>query len=175
MDDATPAWPHYLNAGHECSTCSGSGDEMEDSLTVLGVHGGEDAIGPCPSCVGGWVSVPTTEPCGCGQSGGPEAYRAPSGTIYCCPVCGGTGSVVAPWASIRPGDPVIFNKGSQSESHGTFVRLGGLSGVKPYVEFGQGWAEEASSVASLTLDLGRLMKDQSHREPSLRVPPEVTT
>lgn len=38
-----------------CRTCGGSGDEMQDSMTALGVPGGWVPVGPCPDCVDGVV------------------------------------------------------------------------------------------------------------------------
>ena len=35
-----------------CETCRGSGDEMQDSMTALGIPGGWVPVGPCHTCEG---------------------------------------------------------------------------------------------------------------------------
>ena len=40
-----------------CPPCKGSGDELEDSMSALGLPGGMVAIGPCSDCAGSGIAA----------------------------------------------------------------------------------------------------------------------
>ena len=40
-----------------CKPCEGTGDELEDSMSVLGIPGGMVAVAPCPVCGGSGVAA----------------------------------------------------------------------------------------------------------------------
>ena len=92
--------PTHTTATRLCEVCAGSGSQQQTWTDTM-------AMDDCEHCVGGRVTVPVKKPCDCGQSGGPEAYRAPSGTVYCCPVCRGHGTRPALWSYVFVGDPVL--------------------------------------------------------------------
>lgn len=49
--------PKILIGFWGCPACAGTGDEMCDSASALGIPGGWVPVGPCPACGGSGVSI----------------------------------------------------------------------------------------------------------------------
>ena len=53
-----------------CKPCKGTGDELEDSMSALGIPGGMVAVAPCPDCGGSGIAAWAVE------AGAKAAYGA---------------------------------------------------------------------------------------------------